>query len=294
VERSRPGLPMPDFSWQTVSMKERGLALVELLVVVAVIIVLLGLSLPVLRQVRGQVRSTVCRSNLSQLMVEFLAYEATHGVLPFGLDTTQSDKPPGGIAGNLARNPLYDPFGWWWFHCLGLPTPRPFSTQPTILRCPSALLVDPGLKNNILYGNYGVNWSICKSPRTTEDLREFKGRPLSTSSMTKASETLLILDSGYALIAWYHATADPPHPWENRVGYDASYVPGLPANRQRALLPGQQDDALNGRHGTRYVNAGFVDGHVERRWAQSLGVRKTEEGYSNLRPLWTPKVASSP
>ena len=275
-------------------MKERGLALVELLVVVAVIIVLMGLSLPVLRRVREQVRSTVCRSNQGQLMVEFLAYEATHGVLPSGLDMSRFDKPPGGTAGNLAPSPLYDPYGWWWFHSLGLPTPHPFSDQPTLLRCPSARLIDPGLKNNILYGNYGVNWSLCRSPHIVAHFREFRGQPLSTSSLTRASETFLLLDSGYALIAWYHATADPPHPWDNRAGYDASYVPGLLTNRLRALLPAQQDDALNGRHGIQCVNAGFVDGHVEQRRAQSFDVRKTEEGYSNLQPLWTPKVTSSP
>ncbi len=59
-----------------------GFTLVELLVVVATIGILIGTLLPALGQARLAARDTACMSNLRQITVGMLAYEADHGRLP--------------------------------------------------------------------------------------------------------------------------------------------------------------------------------------------------------------------
>ncbi len=60
----------------------RGLTLVELLVVLAVIGVLLGILLPTLSQARRAAETTTCISNLRQLHMALRMYEDDHGFLP--------------------------------------------------------------------------------------------------------------------------------------------------------------------------------------------------------------------
>jgi prepilin-type N-terminal cleavage/methylation domain-containing protein/prepilin-type processing-associated H-X9-DG protein len=266
-------------------MKVRGFTLIELLVVIAVIAILIAVSMSAFRLAREKVNATVCKSNQRQLLVQFTAYEATHGVMPYGFDRMGFIQPPGGTAGGLVR----DSPGWWWFNALGMETPHPLSNKPTILRCPSRRISDLALKYNCLYGNYGVNWAVCRGPSPVALIfREFKGTPLGTASLPKASQTLLIADSGYALISWYHAASEPPVPLSSKWGCETAYVPGLGTNHDRDLLPGQKDDALEGRHAKKTVNVGFADGHVGRLPAEALGVTKTEDSYTNVYPLWKP------
>jgi len=71
---------------------------------------------------------------------------------------------------------------------------------------------------------------------------------------------------------------------------DTAYVPGLSINRDRDLLPGQIQDAIGGRHPSKTVNVGFVDGHVDRTKADDLLVEKTgEDQYCNRVPTWDPR-----
>ena len=271
-------------------MKARGFTLTELLVVISLVAALMALSLSALRRVREQAKSVVCQSNQRQLLVEFGVYEATHGALPPGFDPMGFTTPPGGWAGSAAR----DPSAWWWFHCLGLRTPPRRSTEPTLLRCPSNPVTDPLLSRRVLYSNYGVNWSLCRTVVAPMPNEEFRGTPLRTSNLLRAAQTLLLVDSGYALISWHHVTADPPLPLGSRHGQDSSYLPGLSINQGRDLLPSQMDDALYGRHPNKTVNVGFADGHVGRQIAEALLVTHTGSGYSNLCPLWSPPGASGP
>jgi prepilin-type processing-associated H-X9-DG protein len=69
---------------------------------------------------------------------------------------------------------------------------------------------------------------------------------------------------------------------------DAAYVPGLEINKTKDLWPGQEGDAIKGRHTNQTVNVGFVDGHVNRLKADKLFVEKIEAGYKNRYPLWRP------
>jgi prepilin-type N-terminal cleavage/methylation domain-containing protein/prepilin-type processing-associated H-X9-DG protein len=270
-------------------MRHRGLSLVELLVVMVIVAILMALSTSAFRRVRQQARSAVCQNNQRQLLVGLSAYEAAWTALPSAFEPAMT-VPPGGYAGDLAR----DAPGVWWFHALGMPTPRPEIQKPTTLACPSRRITDSDLLYNCLYGNYGVNWSICRGWAPWPYSTEFRGQPLATSALVRTSETLLIADSGYALISWWHVTADPPFPLGNRSGLQMSYLPGLDVNRSRSLLPGQREDAVEGRHGNKTVNIGLADGHVEHRPAEALRVTKAEGGYAGVSPLWKPASPSDP
>ena len=162
-------------------------------------------------------------------------------------------------------------------------------SKKTVLRCPSKRLNSPKLKNNILCGNYGVNQSICKSSRGRRSRAEFIGTPLSTSNILRPVETLLIVDSGYSIINWWHATDVPPVSLGSTIIEDTAYVPGLWINKERDLWPGQEYDAINGRHPNKTVNVGFADSHVSRKKADDLLVEKTGNDYKNRSPLWLPR-----
>jgi hypothetical protein len=135
-----------------------------------------------------------------------MMYETENQTLPHAFDRPpHGSPPPGGYPGYGQ----YDRQGWWWFNYIGGFYDKA-SIKKTVLRCPSKRLRNPMLKNNILCGNYGVNQSICKSSRGRRSWAEFIGRPLSTSDILRAGETLLIVDSGYSIINWWHATDAPP------------------------------------------------------------------------------------
>jgi type II secretory pathway pseudopilin PulG len=60
----------------------RGLTLIEVLVIVAIIGVAIGLLLPIRRTAGGAARRTQCANNLKNIAVAVANYTATHGVLP--------------------------------------------------------------------------------------------------------------------------------------------------------------------------------------------------------------------
>ena len=60
---------------------KRGFTLIEILVVVAIIALLISILLPALSRAREQTRSTICRSNLKQLMGAQLMYVQDFKVL---------------------------------------------------------------------------------------------------------------------------------------------------------------------------------------------------------------------
>lgn len=265
-------------------MKRPSFTLIELLVVIATIALLIAISLPSLHGSKQQAKAVLCSSNVKQLTFGLLLYETQNKTLPYGFYDSFTP-PPGGYPGGSA----YDGKGWWWFNFIhGFY--KKSNRKRTVVRCPSKHLNNLKLKNNILCGNYGVNWSICKSysdiPIYQED---FVGTPLSTSEIPRPGETLLIVDSGYSLISWWHATDVPPVALDNTTIQDTAYIPGLWINRQKDLWPGQEDDAIYGRHPNKTVNVGFADGHVSPMKADYLLVEKNGDDYKNKSRLWVPK-----
>ena len=262
-------------------MKREGFTLIELLVVIAVIALMIAILLPSLRISRLQAEALLCSSQIKQLVLNLTMYEDENETFPHAFDDTSQKPPPGGEPGN----PLYDRIGWWWFNHISDHS-RKNKGKKAPLWCPSRRIKDPQIEH-VLHGNYGVNQSICKNSNGRKSRAEFIGMPLSKSDIKRQGETLLIVDSGYSIINWWHVSDVPPMSLGSSTE-DAAYVPGLKSNKEKALRPGLEWDAINGRHPNKKVNVGFVDGHVERRQAEDLFVEKTETGYNNRYPLWRP------
>jgi prepilin-type processing-associated H-X9-DG protein len=250
--------------------------------VIGIIAVLFALLAPSLQKSRLQAKAVVCMSNIRQLNSVFTMYVNDSGKFPYGFDSTPDSPPPGGVVGYLQ----YDRRGWWWFNYFEK-LYKKGSEWKTILQCPSKQIKQPKLKDDILCGNYGVNLSICRMPTGNAD-QNFIGKPRWGSEIFRPAQTLLIVDSGYAIISWWHAADFPPAALGNGIE-DTAYIPGLSINRQRQLWPGQEIDAFYGRHPQMTVNVGFADGHVARTKAEDLLVKKTSDGhYENRSPLWAP------
>jgi len=264
-------------------MRKIGFTLIEVLVVIATIALILGILLPSLQNSRQQAKTVRCGSNIRQLLLGLALYETENKIFPYAFDKPFPGPPPGGYPGNSA----YDRMGWWWFNYI-VDCSRKSSNRISVLWCPSRQITNRELKTNVLSGNYGVNLSICKVSSGLENHQEFVGTSLTTLDIPNPSQTLLVVDSGYSMISWWHATDIPPSALGKTIE-DTSYVPGLRINADRYIWIGQEQDAINGRHPNKTVNAGFVDGHVDKVKAESLFVEKTADGYRNKNPLWQPK-----
>jgi prepilin-type N-terminal cleavage/methylation domain-containing protein/prepilin-type processing-associated H-X9-DG protein len=264
-------------------MKRPCFTLIELLMVIAVIAILMAVIVPSLQNSRRQAKAVLCSSNIKQLLLGLMMYENENETFPHAFDDTLMEPPAGGYPGGSA----YDRKGWWWFNYIADYSKKDTSKK-TVLQCPSRHITNLKLKNNILCSNYGVNSAICKSSTGVESRSEFIGTPLRSNGISRPAETLLIVDSGYSMINWQYATDVPPLSFGSTIE-DMAYIPGLRINREKDLWPGQEDDAINGRHLQKTVNIGFADGHNSRVKADKLFVEKTEDGYKNLCPLWLPK-----
>ncbi|MHC4147942.1 MAG: type II secretion system protein [Planctomycetota bacterium] len=263
-------------------MRRTGFTLIELIVVISIIILLVAVLIPALRRSRQQAKSVLCSSNIKQLLTGLMMYENENQTLPYAFDNTQRTPPPCGYAGNNT----YDLVGWWWFNYT---TDYCGKDKNKVLWCPARMIENIELKDYVLHGNYGVNQSMCKISEGSSGLEEFIGTPLRTSDIRQSSRTLLVLDSGYSMISWWHAADSPPVTLGNRWIEDTAYVPGLKINSVRQLWLGQEQDAVNGRHPRKTINVGFAGGHTGRLDADDLLVEKTGETYKSLSPLWVPR-----
>lgn len=266
------------------AMRRFGLTLIELILVIGIIAVLFALLAPSLQKSRLQAKAAVCMSNIRQLNSIFAMYVNDSSRFPYGFDNPLPLNPPAGGYAGLSQ---YDRRGWWWFNYLGGFYKKSLGVK-TVLQCPSKQLQQTALKSDILCGNYGVNLSICKMSTGNAD-PNFVGKPKELSEIPHPAQTLLIVDSGYAIISWQHAADFPSAALGSTPIEDTAYIPGLSINRQRQLKPEQEIDALYGRHPQMTVNVGFVDGHVARTKAEDLLVKKKADGtYENRYPLWSP------
>ena len=265
-------------------MKRTGFTLIELLVVIFITALLLAILVPSLRSTREQAKTILCKSNIKQLALGLAMYENENGTFPHALDETRLELPPGESPGN----PMYDKMGWWWFNHI-VDYSIKDSDKSSIIWCPSRQIKGNEFEGNVLCGNYGVNRSICKTLLGMPDRHDFTGKPLRITEISRPGETLLVVDSGYSMITWLHATDKPNDPLNSISQEDTAYIPGLKINKDRNLRSDQEHDALNGRHPNKTVNVGFADGHIDRVKAEELFVEKTADNYRNKSPLWVPK-----
>jgi len=265
-------------------MKRIGFTLVELIVTIVIITLLIAILVPSLHNSRQQTNSALCSSNIKQLVLGLIMYETENGIFPYAFDNTPMEPPPGGYPGYAQ----YDRKGWWWFNYIAEYFSKAHNKK-TVLQCPSKNLGHPRLKNNILCGNYSVNQSVCKSSSGRESHSEFIGTPLCTTDIFQPGQTMLVVDSGYSMITWWHATNTPPVALDDTIIEDTAYIPGLKINAERDLWPGQERDAIKGRHSNKTVNVGFADSHINRTKADDLFVEENSDSYINLSPLWLPE-----
>jgi prepilin-type processing-associated H-X9-DG protein/prepilin-type N-terminal cleavage/methylation domain-containing protein len=276
-------------------MRKAGLTLVEIMVVISVIALILSFLFPVLFSARERAKTVKCQSNIRQIGITFDLYHENNDCLPYAY--VLSDAFPESV--NKANDATVDWPGARWYYYLGL-MPERYAPYKSILHCPSKSLNEPKFKYNIQWGNYGVNWSVCKSPRSSLPLgyQEFEGRPTNRSSLQKPGETLLLADSGYAWIAWFH-TLPKKHLSVITTQYitmNQNYLPGASVNfdpqeeeEENPLSPAQKEDAIQGRHPGKTVNGLFTDGHVENKKANDLMVQPLDHGqFRKLTPLWRP------
>lgn len=263
--------------------ENRGLTLVEVLTVAAVLAVLIALALPVLKIGRDSGRSLLCASNLKQIGLYTEAYEQDHQCFPQGFSCQPEcfqTAPPQGFAGK----PVYDRPGWWWFDFLGIED----RSSQGILWCPARRPMNEPLRENVLWCNYGMNYSVGKWASPAPE-GEFQGTPLRKSQLSRPSAVMLYSDSGYGLVSW-KAAAGIPNPFDNNpMRNDSFYLPGLKINRSRPIHPEQQADAWNGRHLGSKISVAYADGHISPEKAEELLVQTDAAG--NLCPsasyFWT-------
>ncbi|MEN6333469.1 MAG: DUF1559 domain-containing protein [Phycisphaerales bacterium] len=280
-------------------MRRRGFTLIELLVVVALVSLLVTLSVEGLRIVRGQARAVACAANIRQLSTGLFAYEASYDRFPPGYEI-----PDPRIGGrNAGSAGFLDAGGWWWFDRIQKMNHLTRDGYKG-LACPSKRQGHPWLDADILVGNYGANFSVFRSWQYMNFYKPFYGLPLSLQQIPRPSQTLLLADSGYSLITWWHVADEPPveFPTFNSnaeviplgTAQHAAYVPGMSLNRDKALCLGQAEDAIGGRHPHKTVNVAMADGSVGiRRPADSLSVERTGDDQWSNSPLWQPKPDAS-
>jgi len=263
-------------------MSRKAFTLIELLIVIAMIAGLVGITLPAIRHCRQKVQSLSCTSNLHQLSMVLNAYANEYASYPYGffdsfwIRSSTSEK--------FVGDKMKDWAGKWWFELIGQNNQL---SPMTIMNCPSS---KDDIADGILCGNYGVNSSVCKTSPLSSRTTEFAGKPLTPTQIRGPSEVILVMDAGYSLISWKATLSDPSYGFENPQRNPWFYVPGLTSvNQRKAIAAQNKDDALLGRHPGTTVNIGFCDGHASALDAPSLAVEPLPETQTqSTYRYWSP------
>ncbi len=266
-------------------MRKAGFTLVEIIVVSSIIALVLSFVFPVLLSARKRARTVKCLSNTRNIGVAFNLYHQDNDCLPYAY--VLNDSFPESV--NKANDASVDWPGARWYYYLDL-MPDRYAANKGILQCPSKNYSEPKYKYNVQWGNYGVNWSVCKSPRSSlgKPYKEFEGKPTKLTSLKNPAKTLLLVDSGYSWIAWFH-TIHPNSTMTNDKTIDQIYLPGASVNWDKTVWQTHEEDARQGRHPGKTVNCLFTDGHTENSKAEKLLVRPLNHGqFGNRTPLWKP------
>lgn len=241
------------------SKDKAGFTLIELLVVISIIALLISILLPSLSAARGAARDMACLSNLRQIGVATMAYEADFGVMPVGIERYPGD--PGGY---------YD----WTFalpdlYMGGSNSGASVAQQRRlVLQCPTATSFGlPGDQPN----HYSAHPRLFPDIQMNDPYRSGTLRPYRSDQVKRASEMFLVgdgaqteSDSGTSPLA---LSID-----DNRIfrpGFGLVRGPNDNLNAPINAGDNTDDDATNDdqlrfRHANdqSLVNLLFVDGHA--------------------------------
>lgn len=275
-------------------MRYKGLTLIEILVVIAIIALLLTMAVPVLQKSKQQAKDLLCGNNLRQLGFAVSIYAQENATYPEGLCHDDDCHPSisAQLSTSLNISNVSDWKGYWWFCFLADTIGDDFADQNGVLWCPSRKVHSAANPPEMLQGNYGINHSICKIyPGTTSD--EFSGKPLRPDHASSPSAKLLLMDSGYSLVSWKSSAPDTTiYSFQIPGRQNSYYLPEASANIQRVgdgtINEDQRDDAVNGRHSSGKINAAFVDGHVDRKKPSSVEATFDASGNLLSSSSWSP------
>jgi prepilin-type N-terminal cleavage/methylation domain-containing protein len=129
----------------------RGLTIVELIIVLAIIAGLLALLFPAVQSARERARESVCKNNLHQINLAMAQFAETHKQLP-------TPTPPGQIGGWMVDIlPFIEQQNLKKDIPIGLPVTSASETlfrPPSIYRCPRRTALDHASANSIWPGHY--------------------------------------------------------------------------------------------------------------------------------------------
>lgn len=274
-------------------MRNKGFTLIELLVVIAVIALLLVILVPVLQKSKNQGKDILCSNNLRQLAFAVSLYTQKNTIYPEGFCGNKfchsSISTQESLALGISNSSDWK--GYWWFCFLADAIEINLTEKDGIFHCPSKNLSDDNLDRNILCGNYGINYSLCKIIMGSTD--EFQGKPLKPECVSYPSGKLLLTDAGYALISWKAMAPDSStYTFENPNRQNSFYLPGATVNKQRyedgTINEFQQDDAVKGRHSSGKFNTAFADGHVDSKKTPSIVPTFDAAGNVVSNSSWAP------
>ena len=131
--------------------KRRGLTIIELIVVVAIISILLALLLPAVQSARERARATVCKNNVHQINLAIAQFAEAHRQLPTATPTVR-------IGGwMLEILPFIEQQNLEHAVPFGLPVanaPETLFRPPSVFRCPRRTVLDNPSPNTMWPGHY--------------------------------------------------------------------------------------------------------------------------------------------
>lgn len=156
--------------------RQRGLTLVEILVVISIIALLMGLLLPAVQATRETARRASCGNNMKQIGVAILGFETAHSHLPSGSSVTDTNVAWGGS---------------WVAHILNYCEQKGFH-RGLRFDCNNAFHAGVGC-NDAALTNFLPDWMFCPS----SPLQQFKATPSMWGGSTRGYGTYVGISGGY-------------------------------------------------------------------------------------------------
>jgi len=267
--------------------RHRGLTLVELLVVVAIIGLLLGLTVPAVQAAREAARRTACQSNLRQVGIAAASHEVAMRIYPTGRDTRDEF----GVSWAFRLLPFLGEDAVFQAHVGEVPVyddrnARAMRTPVTLYFCPSRRppCADRNFDDNdrppVVTGaaaggdfaaNAGASFMYASKNGSCDPL--FAG-PIHTFSKVRAAHVTDGISKTFAAGERHLPPVDPAWPPEmvhHRQGDTAFFAADTPAtlfrDTVRGLASGPEEPIANafrsfgGPH-PGIVNFVYLDGHV--------------------------------